>query len=218
MMTIASETGMPVDALIADYATGALGGAMSVLVEAHLELSPRNRRYLRDLDALGGVMLAEAPPVALTDRDARLAAIFADNAAPDAIVARPAPPADPVLPPALRRFVGRPFADLAWKARLPGIRECRLDGRHGEASLMWIKGNRAVPAHTHPGLEAVLVLQGGFTDGRGQFERGDIAVADETINHSPVADEEGCICFMVEEGPIQLTGLLGRIFQRLAGS
>jgi putative transcriptional regulator len=219
-MTYASHAGAAaVDALLADYAAGALRSPMSVLIEAHLELSPDNRRFVHDLEAVGGMLLDEAPPVAIADRDARLAAILADEAPAEPIRARPRPPADPVLPVALRRFIGRPFSEIAWKSRLPGLKECHLDSKEGEASLLWIRAGQAMPSHTHTGLEAVLVLKGGFADINGHYERGDVAVADESTDHKPVADDHGedCICFVVEEGHVRLTGLLGRIFQRLAG-
>ncbi|NJL07284.1 MAG: transcriptional regulator [Methylacidiphilales bacterium] len=218
-MTHASQAGAAaVDALLADYAAGALRSTMSVLVEAHLELSPVNRRFVHDLEAVGGMLLDEAPPVAIADRDARLAAILADDTPRVSIRARPRPPADPVLPGSLRRFIGRPFSEIAWKSKLPGLKECHLDSEDGEASLLWIRAGQAMPSHTHTGLEAVLVLKGGFIDIDGHYVRGDIAVADESTDHKPVADDdEDCICFVVEEGHVKLTGLLGRIFQRIAG-
>jgi putative transcriptional regulator len=215
-MSLANRTGDPVDALLAEYAAGALQGPMSVLVEAHLELSPRNLNFVRDLDALGGLLLDEAPEMALKDRDRRLDAIFADNAPPPPVKLRQEVPADPVFPAAIRRFVGRPFSQVQWTSRLPGLREVKLDRNGTEVSLMWLKAGCAVPSHTHTGREAVLVLQGGFSDLYGSYDRGDLAVADEMVDHKPVADEnEGCVCFVVQEGHLQLTGLMGRIFQRL---
>jgi putative transcriptional regulator len=88
----------------------------------------------------------------------------------------------------------------------------------GEASLLWIRAGQAMLSHTHSGLEATLVLKGGFADIHGHYERGDIAVADETVDHKPVADDtEDCICFVVSEGHVKLTGPIGRIFSRLSG-
>lgn len=204
------------DALLADYAAGALDGPMSVLVEAHLELSPHSRGFVRDLDALGGIWLDQASTAPLTDRDSRLAAILAD----DTPAPPPRPPlrlpADPVFPAAVRRFVGRSFDEVRWNTRIPGLRECRLDRDGTEVSLMWLKSGHAIPAHTHTGREAVLVLQGGFSDLNGRYDRGDLAISDELVDHKPMADEgEDCICFVVQEGHLRLTGLLGRIFQRL---
>jgi putative transcriptional regulator len=216
-MSLAKRTGEPVDALLAEYAAGALQGPMSVLVEAHLELSPKSRGFVRDLDAMGGILLNEAPALAVKDRDRRLAAIF-DDAAPPAPPARPwrEVPADPVFPAAIRRFVGQPFDEVRWTHKLPGLREIKLDRGGAEVSLMWLKSGHAVPSHTHTGREAVLVLRGGFSDLFGRYDRGDLAVADEAVDHKPVADEgEDCICFVVQEGHLKLTGLMGRLFQRL---
>lgn len=215
-MSLAKRSGDPVDALLAEFAAGALQGPMSVLVEAHLELSPKGRGFVRDLDALGGILLDEAPRVALKDRDRRLAAIFDDPAPPPPVQPRRDVAPDPVFPAAIRRFVGRPFAEVRWTSKLPGLREIRLDRDGTEVSLMWLKSGHAVPAHTHTGREAVLVLQGGFSDLNGRYDRGDLALADELVDHKPVADEgEDCICFVVQEGHLKLTGMMGRLVQRL---
>jgi putative transcriptional regulator len=210
-----TEAGTPVDELLADYAAGKIRGPMSILIEAHLELSPRNHGYLRDLDTLGGILLAEALPIALTGRDTRLAAIMAKDRLPPSSAPRLdlRGPCDPILPPALRRLVGRPLADVAWTSVLPGLKQSHVEGA---ASLLWIRAGRAMPSHTHTGLEATLVLKGGFADTNGHCERGDIAVADETEGHKPVADaNEDCICFVVSEGQVTLTGPIGRLFSRL---
>jgi putative transcriptional regulator len=62
----------------------------------------------------------------------------------------------------------------------------------------------------------VLVLQGGFHDQGGHHGVGDIAVADRTIDHRPVADAAvECIIFVVQEAPVRLTGPLGRLVQHL---
>jgi putative transcriptional regulator len=52
----------------------------------------------------------------------------------------------------------------------------------------------------------------------GHYRRGDIAIADQEVDHRPVADrEEDCICFAVTDAPIRLTGPVGRLLQRLFG-
>ena len=75
----------------------------------------------------------------------------------------------------------------------------------------------SAPDHA-PQDGVALVLQGGFHDARGRYGVGDIAVADHTIEHRPVADRtDTCIIFVVLEAPIKLTGLLGRLVQRILG-
>jgi putative transcriptional regulator len=78
--------------------------------------------------------------------------------------------------------------------------------------LMRIKSGTAMPAHTHEGIELTLVLAGGFSDETGHFLRGDLAEADATIDHRPVADPgEDCLCLAVTDAPLRLTGPIGRL-------
>ena len=69
-----------------------------------------------------------------------------------------------------------------------------------------------MPVHTHASSELTLVLAGGFTDQFGHFLRGDLAEADASVEHRPVADPgEDCLCLAVTDGPMRLTGPLGRL-------
>jgi putative transcriptional regulator len=125
-----------------------------------------------------------------------------------------------VMPLALRSYVGRHLGTPEWRTILPGLERCRIsrDGR-ADASFLRCRPGKAIPAHTHQGLEAVLVLQGGFRDADRHYAPGEIAVADGTIDHRPVADRSGqCIIFVVLEAPIRLTGPFGRLIQRVFGA
>jgi putative transcriptional regulator len=83
---------------------------------------------------------------------------------------------------------------------------------------MWIRAGRALPAHTHKGMELILILDGAFNDERGRFARGDISIADETVDHRPVAEKDrACIAFGVSDGPIKLTGSFRQIIGDLIG-
>jgi putative transcriptional regulator len=47
-------------------------------------------------------------------------------------------------------------------------------------------------------------LDGAFNDERGRFGPGDISVADETIDHRPVAEKDRpCIAFSVLDAPVK---------------
>jgi putative transcriptional regulator len=129
-------------------------------------------------------------------------------------------PTNAFMPLALRSYVGRHLGALEWRTILPGLERCWIarDGR-GDASFLRCRPGKAIPAHTHDGREAVLVLQGGFRDHHGHYAVGDIAVADDTIDHRPVADGAvDCIIFIVQEAPVRLTGPFGRILQRIFGA
>ncbi len=206
----------PIDALLAGYAAGTLGKPLHRLVAAHLAIRPENRRFVRMLEETAGRRLEDAAPSALRDRDARLAAIFGSGPAP---TSKAATRSSGIVPAPLADFIGHDLEDVRWRTLLPGVREFKVsDDMDGDASLLWIKPGRIMPAHTHEGSEVTLVLQGGFSDSTGHYRRGDIAIADHEIDHRPRADEdEDCICFAVTDAPLRLTGPVGRIVQRLFG-
>ncbi len=201
------------DSLLAAYVAGTLAEPARLLVRSHLDLSADNREFVRDLESAGGRMLEEIDPLPVADRDAMLAAIMALPADPVDADA-PRAPRKTRLPVPLYDYLGKDFNELPWKTRLPGLRECRIGEEDGcVASLLWIRAGMAMPTHTHHGTELTLVLEGGFSDMDGHFVRGDVTYADDDVDHRPVADEgEDCICFVVTEGSLRLTGPVGRFF------
>ncbi len=199
-----------INALLASYAAGTLPAPLSVLVAGHLELSPGNRRYVSDLEAMSGRAVDEAPAVALTHRAEALAAIFRN--APDKPIALTAK-RQKRLPDAICRFIGYDVADIPWKSRLPGFKEYKVGDFDGlRTSLFWIRSGQKIPSHTHDGGEVTLVLEGGFSDMFGSYERGDISINDSSVDHQPIADDDGdCIGFAVTDAPLRLTGFIGRL-------
>ena len=213
-MEVTDATARPVDSLLACYCAGSLSPAMHALVASHLMLSSDSAGFVSALESALGESLASEMAQPVPDRDARLAAIFD---APEAVAA--APPECGILPPPLRSLVGLDFAALKWRTKLPGIKECRISAEgEGEANLLWIKAGRKIPFHTHGGSEVTLVLQGAFRDAAGHYARGDLAIADGSVNHQPVVDADAdCICFAVTDAPLRMTGPVGRIVERLFG-
>ncbi|URK87595.1 ChrR family anti-sigma-E factor [Rhizobium sp. RCAM05350] len=196
-----------VDALMARYAAGILPEPARVLVEAHLEMQSVNRPRVTDYESLAGGMLEKMEPVALSSRDATLKAIFtADPLAAPAKAAKR--PENALFPKAIRDFAGLEADEIPWKRKLPGFKEYSLGKIDGcDVSFFWLKPGRVIPAHTHEGYELSLVLDGAFNDTRGRFAKGDISVADESIDHRPVAEAEcPCIGFAVSQAPVKLTG------------
>lgn len=196
-----------VDALMARYAAGVLPEPARVLVEAHLEMQSVNRPRVAEYEAVVGKILEKMEPVSLTSRDATLKAVFA--AVPLARTnTAPVPPANAFFPQAIRNFAGLDAAEIPWKRKLPGFKEYSLGKIDGcDVSFFWLKPGRVIPAHTHEGYELSLVLDGAFNDTRGRFVKGDISVADESIDHRPVAEAEcPCIGFAVSQAPVKLTG------------
>lgn len=204
-----------VDDLLVAYSAGSLDPARHALVASHLLLNPQNRRFVRAVESSVASQLAlEHGGAPVARRDTRLAAIF------DAVDAPPAQRSvsgDDVLPVPLRRFLGCGIDDISWSFVVPGVRECRLgDVGRGSVSLLRVKAGRRLPEHSHEGSEITLVLTGAFTDPLGRYGRGDIAIADSEIEHSPIVDsDEECICFAITDAPLILSGTFARVVQKI---
>lgn len=206
-----------IDSLLARYVAGTLPTPARVLVEAHLELKPENRNKVRNLEAMAGQALGEIDPVALSDHEGMLAAVLAS--APPRAMASKTVSQPTVFPKALFDFVGFDADDVPWRTRMPGFKEYDLgdiDGCH--VNLFWIKPGRTVPAHTHEGSELSLVLDGDFTDARGYYARGDISVADDSVDHRPCAGmDRPCIGLAVMDAPLKLTGSFRQMIGDIIG-
>jgi putative transcriptional regulator len=210
-MVIPHSHSEPLDALLASYCSGVLSRPLHAVVASHLALSPKSRPFVSALENALGEEMEKAPASApMVDRERRLAAIF--DVAPMTI-GKPDAASD-FMPAPLAAYIGESYDDLRWRSVLPGLREVVFEKKNGcKASLLWIKAGRAMPSHTHEGLEATLVLRGSFSDSTGYFGRGDLAVADSELDHKPVAGaDEDCICFAVSEGSMHLTGPIARYF------
>jgi putative transcriptional regulator len=208
-----------VDALMAYYVAGALPKPVRVLVEAHMEMRDTNRSYLRDLEILAGNALERLEPQPLSDRQHCLDAIFASPGFPDTPMVTRTREKSSIIPEAIFNYVGLEENEIPWRTKLPGFKEFVFGNLDGcEVSFFWLRPGRAVPAHTHKGVEIFLVLDGAFNDRRGRFARGDISVADDTVDHRPVAEKDRpCIGFSVVDQPLKLTGSLTQLIGDLIG-
>lgn len=205
-----------VDALMAHYVAGSLPEPVRVLVECHLEMKSDNHALVRDLECLAGEALEDIELAVIDRRDTRLSSIF--SSPPPSQALTPAAVSPGVFPASLRRFVGFDVDGVPWRTKLPGFKEYSIDVGGFEFSLMWIRPGRSLPGHTHKGMELTLILDGAFSDARGRFGPGDISVADETVDHRPVAEKDRpCIALSVLDAPIKLTGSFRQILGDLIG-
>jgi putative transcriptional regulator len=211
----ASLPAQPLDAMLAEYVVGTLPRPLHALIGAHLDLAPDSGKFVSDLEAVFGAELGDILPVTINTRDRMLADIFANVTGPDAGTVSAVD--DPVFTPAMLDYVGMPSRDVPWRTVLPGVKEYVISSKGGlEAKLYWIKAGRKMPSHTHDGQEVTLVLSGAFSDMSGHYRRGDVAIADQDIDHKPVSDpDEDCICFAVTDAPLKLTGPVGKFFQSI---
>lgn len=193
------------------YATGSLPEAAALLVATHLAYCPVCRTEIGHFEAVGGSFLDDVAPAEITD--GALAQALARLDVQDAVPA-PRPAFVDGTPRPLRDYLAAPLDALKWNRLIPGVRQAAIAAGDPEArlGLLKIKAGSGVPEHTHQGGEMTLVLKGAFTDSTGGYARGDFAYADGALTHRPVAVVgEDCICLTFSEGPMRLTGPLGRL-------
>lgn len=201
--------------LVAQYVSGALPEPAHVLVGSHLEMRRSHATLARSFQDMAGDALASIEPVPMR-RPVRCLEEIMRSRSPKGL--RPSSmedlpssntlPTAKTLPGMLRAYAGRDLAGIPWRRKLPGLREHVIEKTAGiETSLLWARPGRALPNHGHTGLELTLVLEGQFHDHRGRFGEGDVSVADEELDHRPMASDRGpCLCFSVLLAPIALSG------------
>jgi len=215
---MAVPTHHPSGELLLEYACGAQREPVALLIATHLALCPPCRSECRDLEAIGGALLEEIGPDPVPEGSfARLLAGLDAPRDPVAPAPRAQPDAPAPLPEPLRGYVGGSLDRLSWR-RLGPIAEARLLPRSAgfTTRLVRLRAGAAAPRHTHGGSELTLVVEGGFTDPSGHYLRGDVAHAGGDVDHRPVADADGdCLCLVVTDAPLRLTGRIGRLFNFL---
>ena len=215
----------PGDALLIDYAGGALSEGAALAVATHLAFCPGCRRTAVEMEAVGGALLDGLEPENMSPDclDAVFARIDGDrppgsplpSCRPVGVQPAPTVSPRPPLPEPLRGYLPGGTENGCWRFLQRGMRFLEIAaGRTGTTRLIRMTGGVVVPRHTHGEIELTVVLEGGFSDASGRFQPGDIAVGDPSIDHRPVSDPEGCLCLAATVGGLRLTGPVGRLFSR----
>ena len=197
----------PSDAVLTDYASGALRAAFAIVCAAHLEQCGHCRSRVGLLETIGGELLADLAPAEMDPDSLALAMAQLDRPA-----AAPAPPRGALVDRI--RFGRRRWAG-------PGVWVRRAAPSVGCDDLLYLlrlpHGMSSVP-HRHEGPEFTTVLKGGFSDMHGAFEAGDFAEMSEQDDHLPVVgDDAECICLIASARPMMMQTWLGRLVQALTG-
>lgn len=200
------------DDILQAYVTGALPHVFSVVVASHVSLCDDCRATVEAQEALGGAVLEGCAP-APVDANLKARTLALLDAPIQIPTPEPAPQRAGIFPNAvMAELKGRP---PKWKMLGGGIRQTILcAGREGSVRLLYIPGGRAVPDHGHNGLELTLVLQGAFSDETGRFGAGDVQVATDALDHSPVAERgDPCVCLAATDAPLRFHSFVPRLLQ-----
>jgi putative transcriptional regulator len=204
---------LSVDELLVAHAAGRLPEPVALAVATHLALSPAARSRYAAYEAVGGILLDGLPPAELRPDAFERLLDRLDEPEPAPSRIQPFVAAGcHGLPSPLRDYLPGPLESLRWRS-YGSAAEVELPVRAPgyKTTLIRVKAGRAVPQHTHEGHELTVVLEGGFHDELGCYVRGDLVIADASVDHRPMADEDGdCLCLAVTDAPLRLTGMFGR--------
>jgi putative transcriptional regulator len=198
------------DQLLMGYAAGTLPEAFSLVAATHISLCDECRARAEAYEAVGGAVLeSETAPMSEASLDACLARLGAPEAP------APRPVRRGMFPLPLADYVGGDLEAIRWKPLGMGVKQAILPtGKGASARLLYIPAGQAVPDHGHRGLELTLVLQGAFRDENERFGPGDVEIADEEDQHTPVAEMGvDCICLAATDARLRFRGMMPRLLQ-----
>lgn len=200
------------DDLLMAYSAGTLPEAYSLAVAAHISMSDESRARMHAFDAVGGSLIETSDTAEMAPDS--LAATF-EKIDELGSVEDAAEPKRGVLPAPVQDYVGGDLEAVKWRPVGMGVKQAILPIKGGaNARLLYIPAGGAMPDHGHRGLEMTVVFQGAYSDGHDRFGPGDIEVAGEDDDHTPVADiGEDCICLTVTDAPLKFNSWLPRILQ-----
>ncbi|MDC0739433.1 ChrR family anti-sigma-E factor [Cognatishimia sp. SS12] len=198
--------------LIAAYVAGNVAQPYALVIAAHVSMCEECRARMAAHEMAGGAVL-EATDGHVISTDLRAQVLDAlDHAAPNEAQAYQRSGIFPA--PVMEALKGKP---PKWKSLGFGVRQSILQsGDDGSVRLLYIPAGQEMPNHSHDGLELTLVLQGAFSDEDGRFGVGDVEVADDDVDHAPVAEAgEACICLAATGAPLKFRSWMPRLLQPL---
>ena len=199
------------DQLLMAYSAGELPEAFGLVVATHLTMCDDCRARAAAFDAVGGALVeaASGPVGPMDDMLARILAL------PQSRPETPAPRRRSILPAPLADYAGGDLDAVRWRPVGMGVRQAILPTDKGAtARLLYIPAGQSVPDHGHRGMELTLVLQGAFRDETDRFGRGDVEIASENLNHTPVAEPGAdCICLAATDAPLRFRSFIPRLAQ-----
>lgn len=201
--------------MLFEYAAGALSEGKALAIAAHCSLCRSCASDVAAFEAVGGALLEAEHGVDVSE--SALESVLARLDEPVA-ASKAQPQFDratrKMLPEPLLRYLNASLSQLPWRSVGRLYEEVRLPLKlkTAKASLMRLKPGTLMPHHGHRGQEWTVVLAGGYHDGGVGFGRGDFDAKDPSHRHQPRVDDDGeCLCLVVLDAPVKLSGALGVI-------
>jgi len=182
-------------------------------------LCPLCRRHVGELEeAAATTYLAEGAAVAVSeelfDQILNVATSTSHDAVtPDSTLPRSSDARAAGWPAPLHKQL-HDLGEERWEEIFPSVKRLALPQLEKGVSVQLIDfGARSnVFEHQHGGTELTLVLQGGYSNGREHYQRGDVDTADAGSRHGlKIAEKENCIALLVQHGPIAPKSVVGHV-------
>lgn len=201
------------DALLMAYSAGTLPEAYSLAVAAHISMCDECRARLGAFDTVGGNLVESCDAVDMSSGSLEATLSMIDRL--DGDVEAPAHASEGILPAPVQDYIGGDLDAVKWRSIGMGVKQAIIPTKcDATARLLYIPAGSAVPDHGHKGLELTVVFQGAFSDEVDRFGPGDIEVANEDLDHTPIADiGEDCICLAVTDAPLKFNSFLPKVMQ-----
>lgn len=213
----------PSEELLFDYSSGALQEPWSIAVASHLSFCPKCRQVVAEMEAIGGSLLENITPKSLdTSISVKGFAGLKNYMQKESFnsTSKDLVPSDNLIPAPLRKYIGCNFNEIKWGRLGKGIFQSLIETKEETATarLLKVPAGSMVPEHSHKGRELTLVLSGAFEDTTGQYNRGDLQEADESLMHQPRAlAGEPCVCLVITDAPLSFRNIAIKAVQPMLG-
>ena len=199
--------------LLMRYSNGTLCEAFSLAVATHISMCDDCRAALESYEAVGGALLDVSDPEEMGEDSFESVMALIESQPTQTTHISERVPSD--VPSALSDYIGGSLHDIKWRPIGLGVKQSLLKtSGNSTARLLYIPAGTAVPHHSHNGNELTLVLRGAFEDEVARFGPGDVEIADEDVDHQPVAVEgEDCICLAVTDAPLKFETFIHKLVQ-----
>jgi putative transcriptional regulator len=198
----------PASDFLTDFVAGTLPVPQAACISAHLNYCNGCRKSAEQLQTIGGVLMEQLSPVAVSESVLDTVLARLDDPAPLAFASQQVHEQEESLPRLLNRIINGDFTQLIWRrvTRSLSVSYLKTGDSDYEFALYRIAAGGQIPDHDHGGSEMTLVLEGGFSDERGTYHPGDFIFRTASETHAPVAiDGEECICLAVLDAPLKFT-------------
>jgi putative transcriptional regulator len=196
------------------YSSGQLEPALSVAIGVHVQECKMCQKQIVQLEEVGGAALESVNEELVSDE--LFNKLLADveqlpteqttSAYENFAVAE-------IDKPFLQLLSERDYSSLEWQKVTRNISKATvaMNDPRFQVELLKFAPRAKIPQHTHTGSEVTVVLEGDFSDKGGIYRSGEFIVNDSSVEHQPLAGDDGCVCLAITDAPLKFTGTFGPI-------